>query len=357
MEGREMSFVNFKLERLIIHEVFQREIAGPIPPALNDELADLDTRSKNELQTRIINAISNDSHAMKMDIIDQGNGSVFSNVAPLFRSDITDSDLIMISKDIVHKLSSAQTARTIPGGVIVFFHGTIGANNRKCVGIIKAEMHSGFSLHMRDNVRVLQYISNLLLTPQQKLYKIAFLMSHVAPVDFRGSDDIEVYIFDSNNVKSEGKTAASYFYDGFMGCAFPKTSDILTKEFFFATKEFITKKSTMQGQDRMDKMSALYTYLKVDTSETISVAEFSQRYFSDPTMKDQYENYMESKKIPATTIHKNMEKLSIRNRKVKFTNNVTIYAPVEDFEKNFMILDQTDTTTDVRIKGHIKSES
>ncbi|MGI6162214.1 MAG: nucleoid-associated protein [Christensenellales bacterium] len=352
-----MVFVNLQLERLIIHEIFQREIAGPLPPALNNELADLDNTCKNELQTRIINAVGNDSHAMKMDIVDSSDGSAFNYISPIFRSDINNTSLITASHNIVHKLASVQTSRTIPGGVVVFFHGTIGAENRRCVGIIKAEKHSGFSLHIKDDVRVLQYINDLLLTPQQKLYKIAFLYSKVAAADFTGADDVEVFIFDSNNVKSLGKTAANYFYDGFMGCTFPKTSDILTKEFFFATKEFITKKANIPGQDKVDKMSALYTYLKVDTSPTISVAEFAQRYFADADLKDQYTNFMETKKVPSTTIHKSMEKLNLRNRKVRFTNEVSLYAPVDKFSENVEIIATTDTTTDIRINGKIKSET
>lgn len=352
-----MVFVNLQLDKLIIHEIFQRDVSGPLPPALNNELSDLDSTSKDELQTRIINAVGNDSHAMKMDIIDSSDNSVFHYISPVFRSEISDETLISISHNVVHKLASAQSSRTIPGGVVVFFNGTIGADNRKCVGIIKAEKHSGFSLHIKDDVRILQYINDLLLTPQQKLYKIAFLYSKVAPSDFGGIDDIDVFIFDSNNVKTQGKTAANYFYDGFMGCSFPKTSDILTKEFFYATKEFITQKANISGQDKVDKMSALYTYLKVDTSPTISVAEFAQRYFADADLKDQYTNFMEAKKVPSTTIHKNMEKLTLRNRKVKFTNEVSLYAPVDKFSENVEIIASTDTTTEIRINGRIKSET
>jgi len=353
-----VAYENLNIRRLVIHEIFTREVSGPVPPVFNDQLAILDQKTKMELEGRIINAIGNGSQSVQMAIVQSGEGSVFHSLKPLWgEQEVGEARIISISKDAVQKLASVQTSRNIPGGVIVFFEGTISSNNRKCIGIIKAEKHGGFSLYQQN---ILRYINDLLLTPQQKLYKIAFVAqsdNQIVDGDIT-PDNVEVCIFDSNNVKNEGKAASVYFYEGFMGCAFPKTSDVLTRDFFYSTKEFITKQSSLSGEQKVDGMTALYTYLKIDNTATISVSDFANRYLPDAPTRDLYTGFMQTKRIPMNSIRKNMEMLSgkLKRRKVRFTNKVDIYGPVENFSENVEILSCTDTSTNILIKGKICAE-
>lgn len=354
-----MTYENLNIHRLVIHEIFTRDISGPVPPVFNDQLASLDSETKQKLENRITNAIGNGSQSVLMDIVQSGEGSVFNLLKPLWKDqEISEGELIRTSKEVVQKLASVQNSRNIPGGVIVTFEGTVSANNKKCIGIIKAEKHGGFSLSQQN---ILRYINDLLLTPQQKLYKIAFLCLSDSPIidGEINPDNVEVCIFDSNNIKNEGKAASIYFYEGFMGCAFPKTSDVLTKEFFYSTKEFITKQSNLSGEQKVDRMTALYTYLKIDNTATISVSDFANRYLPDAPTRDNYTNYMQSKRIPMNSIRKNMDMLSgkLRRRKVRFTNHVDIYAPVENFNDNIEIIGSTETATNILIKGKICAEA
>jgi len=354
------SFENFTIRRLIVHEVYRREEIGEIQPSLNNNLCILDGNAIRELQTRIIGAIGHDSHSIEMDVVHASEGSVFALVKPFFTETKSDHDFVEMTKCITTSLSRAQDLRTIPGGVVLIFEGTIGADSGKCIGIIKAEKHGGFTLEINNQERLLRYINNLLLTPQQKLYKIALMLDKlVGQNNERLPENVAVYIFDSNNDKAQSKSAANYFYDGFMGCAFQRKSEVITRDFFNYTKEFVTKKSGLPGHRVFEVMSALYVYLKVNNSPNINVGEFGQQYLTDTNMRDNYSRFMETKRLPQNNIRKDLSLIAskLRQRKIRFTNNVLLYAPIDNFNNNIEIFERAEDHTIMKINGSIETES
>jgi len=353
-----ITFENFKLKRIIVHEIFTRE-TDSVPPEFNDTLVDLNADAILELQKRIMDAVAHGSQCIQMDIEKTDASSAYALMAPFL--DITPANdlFVAMSKLLTERLASFQTSRNIPGGAVVVFDGTITGNNRNCVGVIKAEKHSGFSMQTQNNVKILEFFDNLLLTPQQKLYKIGFLVDIKDNATLpRKVEDSEMYVFDSSNSKSTGKIAANYFYDNFLGCTYKRNSAMLTKEFFEHSKEFFTKKSKMSGEDIVNSVSALHTYLKVDKTPLVSVDDFGQKYLPDAATQDSYSTYMQSKKVPITSFQKNTDliKNKLGQRKLKFSNDIRIYAPSENFDENVKIVKKTDISTLVEIKGHVTTE-
>jgi len=133
---------------------------------------------------------------------------------------------------------------------------------------------------------------------------------------------------------------------------------VLTRDFYNYTKEFITQESDLAGQDKVDAMSALYVYMKVKTDNTLNVSDFAQTYFATPTTQDTYKEFMASKKVPATDIVRDLSMIvnKLRRRRIKFSNEVDIYAPVDNFSENVIILESVNDSTTLKIKGVIKTE-
>jgi hypothetical protein len=355
-----ITFENFQVKRIIVHEIFKKEVDGSVSPDFNEGLLGISGEALSAFQERILEAVAHDSQCIQMDVVKVDIGSAYKFMEPFLDGGQSENAFIAMSKSLTEKLVSAQMSRTIPGGAVVVFESTISRNNNKCIGIIKAEKHSGFSMQTRDSKKILEFFNNLLLTPQQKLYKIGLLVDVKPNANIeRTVDYAEMYVFDSNNIRAVGKAAANYFYDGFLGCAYQRSSDILTKTFYEHTKEFLTKKSKMPGEEIVDRMSALYTYLKVDNNQTISVDDFAQRYLPDAGAKDSYSAYMQSTNVPMISFSKDLTMLKgkLNRRKIKFTNDVYIYAPSETFNENVQFVEKTDADTTVRIKGHIKTET
>lgn len=351
---------NFVINRLIIHEIYKRDASGSVPPTLNGALTRLDERGVAELQKRIVEAVGHGSHSIVMDIVQTDVGSVYSNIEPFLNETKSESEFISMSHRLINKLVQCQTSQIIPGGVVLIFEGTTGVDERKYIGIIKADKLTGFTVTTSAQSTIMNFLNNLLLTPQQKLYKVAIAVRNsVGETGTRTPDDICVAVFDSNNNKAASNAAATYFYDAFLGCAFQRKNDVLTKDFFNYTKEFITKKSDFSGQEKVDAMSALYVYMKVRTEDRLNVGDFAQTYIASPMQRDSYKEYMASRKVPATDIIRDLSMVAskLRRRRIKFTNSVDIYAPVDDFKENITILESSPDSTTLKIKGTIKTEN
>ncbi|MFP7754140.1 nucleoid-associated protein [Thermodesulfobacteriota bacterium B35] len=190
-----LEFENLRIERLIVHEIFKRDIDREIiAPKCSNELTRLDHTGLQVFQDRIIKSMGNGSHCIEMSITDESESSTFQCCAKLLDAD--DDHFIELSKHLALKLSQAQASRIIPGGILVIFNGTVSATNKRYIGIIKAEMHNGFVKEDGDNAILLKHLSELLLTPQQKLYKIGFFAEvngRQYPDDLRSSEDFVSY--------------------------------------------------------------------------------------------------------------------------------------------------------------------
>ena len=170
----------------------------------------------------------------------------------------------------------------------------------------------------------------------------------------RTTDDFKVYIFDSNNNKVNASAAAGYFYSSFMGCEYPKSAPVLTREFYNSTQTFLSER--LSGEDLVNAKSALYTYLKIDQTPIISVNDFATRYLRTNELCDDFEVYMKEKGVSLNGIPKNLDMLKLRSRKIKFSNKVSISAPSEDFNKNVEIIETSEEATSLRIMGAIVSD-
>ena len=125
--------------------------------------------------------------------------------------------------------------------------------------------------------------------------------------------------------------AARYFFGSFLGCEFPTNSALLTKAFFDNTREFI-KSLVVTAEKRVDLLTSLYTYLKVDQAPTIEVNGFSNSYIPTEN-QDSYRAFMRERKFPLTAVQKDIADLKgvLKLRKVAFKNNIRLIAPPEAF--------------------------
>lgn len=346
---------NLNVKRIMLHQVYRRNDDKTVKePMYNNAITILDDTSMFTFSQRISQAICSDAHSVEMQVYKANEGSTFSIATKLISS--TDEKFIELSKKVAYNLAVAQTTKRIPEGIVVIFDGTIGNNNNKFIGIMKAEMQEGFKLSSSTSGISLDFIRNLILTPQQKFYKIGLYIKLPTNTSDK-QDDYTCFVYDSNLGKGINSEAAQYFYDGFLGCKFKDNNKFLTKQFYNDTKEFINKLSNISDEEKVELNYALYTYTKLDQKPLISIKDFCDGYLKSD-LKDDYINYMESKKFPATTIAKDLALMesSLKNRKIKFSNNISLTAPSEKFKDVVAISENEDDFTIVKIKGHIVSQ-
>ncbi len=343
-----MQLLNLNIDKIIIHQVFRRNQDGKVKPLQSHEYTVFDHSAMTVFKRRVIDALGEGSKAVQMEIVDQCATSVSKLVDSMIDQD--QETFAVSSFDIATKLADAQQTRSIPGGIVVVFTGTQGSSAKKFLGIIKAEVHTGYEkkVHPTTNEISLKFVEELLLTPGTRLYKTVGFFEKVDCEET--ADDLNdkwaVMISDYQISQADGKAAAKYFYEDFLGCGYPKTNARVTKQFYEVTSQFISKLSVTEVE-KSHLINALTTYLKADVSNVVSASEFAQTYFNDLATQDAYTGYVKSQGLPTTAFTKDVEHVegNLNVRKVRFGSNVRITAPSEAF-KNLVEIKEIDGEPD-----------
>lgn len=353
-----LRYANLEISRIIMHEIYQRNYDGEAtPPLLSGSLVNLNDAGLQTLQNRIIQSIGRESKSIQLEIQDASETGTFQISAKLLYCN--DENFISSSKIIAQKLNSSQHSRIIPGGILIIFNGRIGDPAKNIVGIIKAEMHEGFSKNLIGENLTMEYLNSLLLTPQQRLYKIGIFIedTQIRQNDLRETEEFAVYVYDHNINRGDLNVAANYFYNTFLGCGFAESDKKKTKDFFNYTNQFI-QNLNVNDEKKLDLTSSLITYLKVDQNTQINVMEYADRYLTN-RQKDDYRNFMGENNVPLISFRKNISLITnkLKRRLIKFTNNVKIILPINENENLIKVTEETDEKTVIEIKGKIEVQS
>lgn len=353
-----VTFVNVKIARLIVHEIFGRNPQSPVrAPNLSQHCTDIEGNARATFLDRLTKALGAGSSCVEMEVQADGADSVYQLGLELLSSP-DEPSYVEISGTIASLLYQAQTSAAIPGGVVIVFSGTLGSENRPFFAIIKAEVQEGFRTRVEEEGRLeLELISDLFLTPQQKLYKIGVFVSKKIIVPTTPSPkDFEVYVYDSNILHNESANAAKYFAEAFLGCVVPQTSKYLTKKFFEITKHFIDSHEDFDDVRRVDLKGALFTYLKVATTSTISFSDFSDQFLKAKE-KQTYSKHMQGEGFPNVAVKKDTSLIdkTLKSIRIFFTSGVQISVPGVEPSKVVKVIDAKENSTIIEIQGRLST--
>ena len=264
-----------------------------------------------------------------MQIGDGGADSACSIASELVAAG-SDDDFVTKSKRFADRLVSAQLYRTIPGGIVVVFSGTVGAASLPYAAVLKAETQAGFQKEIADGRLSMTFVQELFLTPATRLYKIGMFVREAAAREALPAGWAAT-VYDSQMSATKRDGAAQYFYENFLGCSIPENSARLVRTFFESTRQFI-RDLDLPAESRADMLTSLYTYLKVDQTPTVEVAAFSNSYIP-ADHRDNYRAFMQGVGLPMTAIAKDISEIgnALRQRKFVFPNNIKLTAPPEAF--------------------------
>ena len=328
-----MLFENLKVDRLIVHEVAKRTNDGPKDPTLSSHFEVLNDEATSVFCSRLSDALGSASRSVEMALGNTGEGSMFALVCKLLQAS-EEANFIALSQDAAWMLVRAQTAMTIPGGLLMVFEGKVGAPSRRYMGFLKAEPQTGFRQHMLNGKSLLEFINKLFLTPDSKVYKIGLFVEkgESSEQKQRTSQDFSCYLFDANITSKETAKAATYFYETFLGMTHLRSDAATTRKFIEVTKKFISKLD-IDEEERIDISSALISYVRTDQAQVVSVSEFATKYLSDPDLRDSYEGFCRKNNLPEHAFTKNLDesKSLLRRRKVRFGNDVQLSGPADKF--------------------------
>ncbi len=333
-----MQLVHLNIERICIHQIFKRKDDGTKKmPEKSSDFVRFDDSAMETFKLRVIDALGSHSKAVDMMIVNQSDTDAPSLFTSLKTAE--DAAFIEISYKLADKLADAQNRRNLQGGIVVIFEGTFGSADktkaRSLVGVIKADIHSAYqkTVNPETNEISLKYVKEALLTPSSKLFKAAIFAEKINPAFNENLNDIwQISIADHQISQSDGKIAAQYFYEQFLGCGYPESSARNTKKFYDETSLFISKLE-MPNEEKHELNNALVCYLKLDKSAVIDPNQFAQTYF-DADTSDEYIEFLVEKELPTTSFAKETQHISsqLKFQKVSFGNSIKLTAPAEAFQ-------------------------
>lgn len=350
-------FINFKIDKVIIHKIFRREDKSiMVPPLYNETCSTLDIEAKRALNTRIIRAFGNDAHSIEMSIENTEEESVYKYITDFWLTDQSDTHFIELSKRLTQLLAKAQASRLYPDGIVIVLKGTTKPISVDYIAIVKAEISDGFNIENNNGESIIQYVNNLLLTSQQKLHKIGLFINNQVRGRKIEKKDVSVFLFDSNTADSVSDAKSTYFYKTFLGLKFREDADVMTNKFYTYTKRFINN-SGLEPAERIRLQTALHGYLVVRNNLNINLSDFADEFFTEDSVKDKYLNELEELGVPRTSIRKDLSMISNKKtRKLSFENAIKITAPIDEFDENVIIEDDGNGNTIIKIRGKYINE-
>lgn len=350
-------FINTKIQKVAIHKVFKRETKENIvPPLFNSSCSVLDIDAKNALVQKIVKAFGNDAHSIQMEIEDFGEESVYKYLKDFWMTDQSDDKFLELSKKVTLLLAHTQNSRVYPDSMIIVVKGTTKPINLDYIAIIKAEMSDGFNVENYNGENIFEYVSNLLLTGQQKLQKIGFFINTQVRGREINRNHVLPFLFDSNTAESVADAKSMYFYKNFLGLKFREDADVITNKFYVSTKKFINE-SGLDPVERVRLQTALHDYLVVRNGMTICMSDFAEEYILQDDVKDCYLRTLEAAGVPRTAMRKDLSMISNKKtRKLSFENAIKLSAPIDEFDENIVISEDQNGNTTITIRGKYINE-
>ena len=347
------------IKRIIVHEVSghlpHQEKASPIK---GYELEALDEEAKIEVEGRIMQVLGRQSQSIEVAVEEDGDDSAFQICAQLL--DQEDNDFINSSYALAEKLAEAQAAKSVPGGLVVIFDGEVGQPARRFVAVLKAEKQGGFVRQEGIAGKSLQFLRDIFLTENAKLYKIGFLHERETTDDkgFRNKSNFSVLVYDHLITRGNQEKAAQYFYKVFLGCGFMPDSKHQTRKFYLGTQDF-TNKIDLTQEQKLDINQALHVYVNVSSERTIDPVQFAADYIPEQ-LQGEYKKHISDLGLPSHAIAKDVSALQneLKRRVIVWEDKIRLTAPADVFKNKISIIPAEDDpdTTIITVRSKIKEQ-
>lgn len=354
----QFKFEGVIIERVIVHRIFPRSAQKElVKPTTSSLLVTLPQAALDTLQQRIQHALGNKSHGIEMSIANSEAGSFFQVAAAMSHS--SEDSFIEASKELALALSLAQQQTNAPGGMLAVIAGRVGENALPFLTVIKAEPQDGFRANEHDGQVDVEYISNILLTDSQRLFKIGFLVeviSKPAGPDGHSAGNFRAFLFDHLMTATETRSAAAYFYSNFLSMSIQASSKKLTQDFFEFTRTFIDT-APVTPDEKLDLHEALRAELR-SKDATISVTSFATKHMP-AALVIEYSGFMTTKGFPENAVNKDLGYIHAklkRRRKYVFTNGVWVSTPPGEAADLIEIDASNDGETVIKIKGDLERQ-
>lgn len=331
------------IDRIIVHDIPKHKKGEQgIEPNYSEQESKLTLGLRNFFKEKVMQALGSDK-SFKI-CFDEENLSPISWInKELLESD--GSNFPFQSKAITKHLFDIQVGYNAAGILVVIF-GKVNSFNT-CM-ILKLEKDTGAQLKLDDKTHSfnIEEVKDLMLTQKTKIFKVAMF---ILRDDFKAKYD--GVIMDYQIDIKEKKEVTTWFMDKFLGCRAFEDPKITTQQFYNYTRAYI---NTIQDElDRAKYIQDLNSYVQKN-SLTLNPKEFAEDYLKSTAHRNDYKNFLGSKKFKFTSFPKDISQIDRQVKKITLTfdNDISIVGKKGTFDKKVKLekLDNGQTRAEVTSK-------
>ena len=215
-----IDIVSLTVEKVIVFTIMKRGADKTAQkPEFNNVYENITGKMKDAFQLRITTALSSRSHGIEVEVTDKSVDGFFTTASTILEN--PDEHFIDLSEKIAIRLAEVQKSKDLAASKLIIVIGAAGHSSTPYLAVIKAEIQDGFAEKKTDGKAGLDFLEDLFLTQNQKLYKIGLIHATSLGIqNLNGEYDpnkYKFYLFDHLLTGTETRKAAHYFYSEFLG--------------------------------------------------------------------------------------------------------------------------------------------
>lgn len=335
-----------QIERIIVHDIPKHKKGEKgIEPNYSEQESKLTDGLRKFFKDKVVQSLSSDK-SFKI-CFDEENDSPISWISnEILKSD--GGNIVLESKAITKHLFDIQVGYNAAGILVVIFGKVDSANT--CI-ILKLEKDKGAQLTLDPKTHSynIAEVEDLMLTQKTKIFKVAMF---ILRDDFKAKFD--GLIMDYQIDIKEKKEVTTWFIDKFLGCRAFEDPKITTQHFYNHTRAYI---NTIQDDiDRAKYIQDLNSYVQKN-SLTLNPKEFADDYLKTTAHRNDYKNFLQTKKFKFTSFPKDLTQIDRQVRKitVTFDNDISIVGNKGTFDKKVKLEKLGNGQTRAEITSKIRS--
>ncbi|WP_303312683.1 nucleoid-associated protein [Hymenobacter sp. BT730] len=332
---RQLNFQTLSIRRMIGHVIHEKQQHEQCSVAeLSSELLTYDSEMERLIKRRLQDAMGRKGKGFYLEVANSSPSSFFGISHNLNTAD--NDEFVRRSQAIATLLAGAQRRASIKSGFLFIIEATDASfRNLPIFIVIKAEPQEA----LRRNAHALEHVTDLLMSPSQKFYKVGVLYRDDNDDKTYPNDSYSGYVFDEQftNLNSG---LSGYFYSEFLGFDYMNNGPLQTKHFFELTTKFL--EADIKDLDKREELAeALRVMVKTDNSELLRPRDFAEHFLDSDEDKAIF-NHKVSNEFP-DMLQKDTSLLdfTLKTRKIKF-NDVQISGPDNDFAENVQVIKNED---------------
>jgi hypothetical protein len=306
-----MNIPTLSIDQAIIHEITDRSLAPPTPPALilSNALSPLDADLRAYFQARIAESLAKAAYPV---IADPDRSSPTPDLVCDHLNGRT-ANLVDTSQAMATHLFSAQQSVNSSPGLLVVATGTLDTG--ACVAILKLQKQEGLNLERVGDAGAetysLEHLRRLMLTNDTRVFKVALFDS----TDVHDVDDLNGLVSDKQRFSSPEKRMADFFLKTFLGCRLRDDPAQVTSRFYVAAECFINE-MVADPEKRARYHRALLAEL-TSQADTVHPKTFAEQHL-DPADRQSFMAHVRSDGVTPAHFPRDTTLIESRLREEEF---------------------------------------